>query len=430
MSSRFPFTPSQWQELEHQALIFKYMASGITIPPHLLKRSHFHNNNNLHFSSAPTILPHHQPPSQHPHFGWKYIVEMGLGRKVEREPGRCRRTDGKKWRCSKEAYPDSKYCERHMHRGKNRSRKPVELLFKTTNTNNINASSPTLPTNHHTPFKSSSPAAFSFQDDTNTAPSRYVYGVKEDVDERAFFTEPSGTMKSFSGSSTIDDPWQLTPLTMISSSSSSSSTKQRSCTTLSNNSDYSYLQLQNLNDHSKKQEEEHHHHHEKTTVHSFFDEWPHKGLDSHDKSCSSTTKLSISIPTSFHDFPILQFKNSNLSSSCQLYSLRLSFICFEEWGHCTDNIVLCKWGSDSEVALRTQVDVGMTSYSLGQGNCVLGCSMARRESRVSIELGIQTFQVQVQCLEGWRSILLDPTKSSFSEDRVFRRSCGELGVLV
>ncbi|KAF8772720.1 hypothetical protein HU200_005461 [Digitaria exilis] len=24
-----------------------------------------------------------------------------------------------KWRCSKEAHPDSKYCERHMHRGRN-----------------------------------------------------------------------------------------------------------------------------------------------------------------------------------------------------------------------------------------------------------------------------------------------------------------------
>lgn len=52
---------------------------------------------------------------------------MGFGRKADPEPGRCRRTDGKKWRCSKEAYPDSKYCERHMHRGRNRSRKPVEI---------------------------------------------------------------------------------------------------------------------------------------------------------------------------------------------------------------------------------------------------------------------------------------------------------------
>lgn len=48
------------------------------------------------------------------------------GKKFDPEPGRCRRTDGKKWRCSKDAHPDSKYCERHMHRGRNRSRKPVE----------------------------------------------------------------------------------------------------------------------------------------------------------------------------------------------------------------------------------------------------------------------------------------------------------------
>ena len=56
------------------------------------------------------------------------------GKKVDPEPGRCRRTDGKKWRCSKDAYPDSKYCERHMHRGRNRSRKPVESQTMTQST--------------------------------------------------------------------------------------------------------------------------------------------------------------------------------------------------------------------------------------------------------------------------------------------------------
>lgn len=48
------------------------------------------------------------------------------GKKIDPEPGRCRRTDGKKWRCSKDAHPDSKYCERHMNRGRYRSRKLVE----------------------------------------------------------------------------------------------------------------------------------------------------------------------------------------------------------------------------------------------------------------------------------------------------------------
>ena len=173
--NRFPFTPSQWQELEHQALIYKYMASGISIPPDLLftiKRSYF--DSPLSSRLLPNQSQHCKflPPSFFLFFcvtvwevrvqanlltkgfclffcdlysvGWNYL-QMGLGRKIDPEPGRCRRTDGKKWRCSKEAYPDSKYCERHMHRGKNRSRKPVEVLKSTTtpssSTTNSNASS-------------------------------------------------------------------------------------------------------------------------------------------------------------------------------------------------------------------------------------------------------------------------------------------------
>ncbi|WOG88529.1 hypothetical protein DCAR_0207764 [Daucus carota subsp. sativus] len=42
------------------------------------------------------------------------------------ETGRCRRTDGKTWRCLKDVVPDQKYCERHMHRG--RSTKRVEAF--------------------------------------------------------------------------------------------------------------------------------------------------------------------------------------------------------------------------------------------------------------------------------------------------------------
>ncbi|EOA26382.1 hypothetical protein CARUB_v10023501mg [Capsella rubella] len=45
---------------------------------------------------------------------------------VEPEPTRCRRTDGKKWRCSNTVLLFEKYCERHMHRGRKRSRKLVE----------------------------------------------------------------------------------------------------------------------------------------------------------------------------------------------------------------------------------------------------------------------------------------------------------------
>ncbi|KAJ7955972.1 Growth-regulating factor-like protein [Quillaja saponaria] len=367
--SRFPFTASQWQELEHQALIFKYMASGIPIPPDLL----FSINRNTLDSSLSSRISSHQPQ----HLGWNYL-QMGLGRKIDPEPGRCRRTDGKKWRCSKEAYPDSKYCERHMHRGKNRSRKPVEILKTTpTNTNlstpttvssNTKNSSALTPTNYsisplssisseinHRPqhscssshlqypsflytHSSSRPCGIGFSCQDNSSPlfqdtgsysqtntdyrNRYVYGLKEEADEHAFFSEPSGTRRSFSPSS-MDESWQFTPLTI-----SSSSSKQRSCSGLQN--EYSYLQLQSINDDNTiKQPEQDQRcyvmgsdiksempiklgkEEPQKTVHRFFDEWPPESRDSwldlDDKSSNasstSTTRLSISIPTPSHDFP-------------------------------------------------------------------------------------------------------------------------------
>ncbi|WOG85368.1 hypothetical protein DCAR_0104556 [Daucus carota subsp. sativus] len=107
---RSPFTAVQWQELEQQALVYKYLMAGLPVPPELvvtIQRS-------LEALSARFF--------QHSPLGYCSYY----GKKFDPEPGRCRRTDGKKWRCSKDAYPDSKYCERHMHRGRNRSRKPVE----------------------------------------------------------------------------------------------------------------------------------------------------------------------------------------------------------------------------------------------------------------------------------------------------------------
>ncbi|KAG6573628.1 Growth-regulating factor 6, partial [Cucurbita argyrosperma subsp. sororia] len=57
------------------------------------------------------------PPSfpTNMHVGWNYL-QMGYGRKIDPKPRRCRRTDGKKWRCSKEAFQASKYYERHAPR--------------------------------------------------------------------------------------------------------------------------------------------------------------------------------------------------------------------------------------------------------------------------------------------------------------------------
>ncbi|MCL7043913.1 hypothetical protein MKW94_005221, partial [Papaver nudicaule] len=66
---------------------------------------------------------------------------LRLSHNTDPEPGRCKRTDGKKWRCSRDVAPDQKYCERHMHRGRPRSRKHVEVQIHETN-NNINLPSP------------------------------------------------------------------------------------------------------------------------------------------------------------------------------------------------------------------------------------------------------------------------------------------------
>ncbi|XP_042008508.1 growth-regulating factor 1-like isoform X1 [Salvia splendens] len=109
---RGPFTPSQWMELEHQALIYKYITANVPIPSYLLNpiRKAFEVVGFSSLRSNP--------------LGWNGF-HLGYS-STDPEPGRCRRTDGKKWRCSRDAVVDQKYCERHMNRGRHRSRKPVE----------------------------------------------------------------------------------------------------------------------------------------------------------------------------------------------------------------------------------------------------------------------------------------------------------------
>nr|XP_043636968.1 growth-regulating factor 6-like [Erigeron canadensis] len=119
---RGPFTPSQWMELEHQALIYKYITVNAPIPSNLLIpiRKALESAT---FSSYP----------RHSTYGWGGF-HFGFSNNSDPEPGRCRRTDGKKWRCSRDAVADQKYCERHMNRGRHRSRKPVESVNGPTTT--------------------------------------------------------------------------------------------------------------------------------------------------------------------------------------------------------------------------------------------------------------------------------------------------------
>nr|ABQ01221.1 putative growth-regulating factor 8 [Zea mays] len=123
--TKMPFTPSQWMELGHQALIYKYLNAKAPIPSSLLISisKSFRSSNRV---------------------SWRPLYQGYTNADSDPEPGRCRRTDGKKWRCSKEAMADHKYCERHINRNRHRSRKPVENQPKKT-TKEVPAAAGSLP---------------------------------------------------------------------------------------------------------------------------------------------------------------------------------------------------------------------------------------------------------------------------------------------
>ncbi|KAH9329536.1 hypothetical protein KI387_001644, partial [Taxus chinensis] len=189
---RPPFSPSQWRELEQQALIFKYMMAGVPVPADLL------------LSIRKSLLPfaalagsHHHPSAV---AAWSSF-QMGYGGNADPEPGRCRRTDGKKWRCSRDVVPDQKYCERHMHRGRHRgSRKPVEGLTATAVTASNTNSAPILGRkNLFVGGDGSQFQHYPLQLDGGASPTlskqyRYVNGIKcEDMDHHILSLEASGS---------------------------------------------------------------------------------------------------------------------------------------------------------------------------------------------------------------------------------------------
>ncbi|KAL2480351.1 Growth-regulating factor [Abeliophyllum distichum] len=282
--SRYPFTATQWQELEHQALVFKYMISGMPIPPDLL----FTIRTSLDSSISSSKFLLHQVPQ---HVGWNSF-HMGFGRKIDPEPGRCRRTDGKKWRCSKEAYPDSKYCERHMHRGRNRSRKPVEtpptaipISSITKNpTNSSSSSSSPAPSQHHFLYPNSSCSS------TQESPTNYFFleSNANATTAKNYRNNSYETSRNVSGSISLDDSWQMAQLTMGSSMSPMK------------NKPYYNSDMMSLNNTERVEDQP------KKTMHHFLDEWPPKDKDSEDKLLSHGTQLSISIPNALHDFFMTQ----------------------------------------------------------------------------------------------------------------------------
>ncbi|KAI8007585.1 Growth-regulating factor 5 [Camellia lanceoleosa] len=322
-SSASPFTVSQWQELEHQALIFKYLMAGLPVPPDLVLPI----QKSFDYISATTFF--HQPT-----MGYCSLY----GKKVDPEPGRCRRTDGKKWRCSKDAYPDSKYCERHMHRGRNRSRKPVESQ---TVSQSSSLSSTTLTSLTVAPAGRSntgSGGAGSFQNlpllhsfGNTQAPAagsggsnqsqlhlesipygiphkdyRYVHGLKPDVGEHSFFSEASGSNRDLQMDSPpvgVDNTWPLMPsrVSLFPTSKASDNSMIHQNHYPPPHPQHSFFSSNDFGTGGEHVKEEGGH---TQFLRPFFDEWPKttrdtwSGLEDErsNQTSISTTQLSISIP--------------------------------------------------------------------------------------------------------------------------------------
>ncbi|KAL5208110.1 hypothetical protein ABZP36_032545 [Zizania latifolia] len=328
-----PFTAAQYEELEQQALIYKYLVAGVPVPPDLvlpIRRG---------LDSLAARFYHHPALGYGPYFG----------KKLDPEPGRCRRTDGKKWRCSKEAAPDSKYCERHMHRGRNRSRKPVEtqLVAQSQPPATAAAAPPLAAASNDNSFQNHSlypaiagsngagggrnmPSSFgsalgSSQLHMHNAAAyaavgggtgkdlRYTaYGTRSLADEHSqLITEAINT--------SVENPWRLLP-SQNSSFPLSSYSQLGAVSDLGQSTVNSLQKVQRQplsffgNDFgavdSAKQENQ--------TLRPFFDEWP-KAKDAWsdlaDENASlssfSATQLSISIPMASSDFSAASSRSTN-----------------------------------------------------------------------------------------------------------------------
>ncbi|KAJ6763320.1 hypothetical protein OIU79_023965 [Salix purpurea] len=300
MTMRSPFTVSQWQELEHQALIYKYMVAGLPVPPDLV----------LPIQRSYESISHrffHHPTMSYCTF---------YGKKVDPEPGRCRRTDGKKWRCSKDAYPDSKYCERHMHRGRNRSRKPVESQTMTQSSSTVTPLTATGSSSGTGSFQNLPLHSYSNPQGTGSGTNqshyhmnsipygiptkdyRYLQGLKPEGGEHSFLSEASGNNKGVQMDTQLDNAWSL----MQSRVSSFPTEKTIENSMLQN----SQPQLSIFSSDFTAKQDGH-------SLRPFFDEWPKNretwsGLedDSSSHTSISTTQLSISIPMASSDFSTMK----------------------------------------------------------------------------------------------------------------------------
>ncbi|GFQ03301.1 growth-regulating factor 1 [Phtheirospermum japonicum] len=301
-----PFTPSQWMELEHQALIYKHIMANVPVPSNLLvplKRS-------LYSYGSPG-------PYASNLLGWGPF-HLGYSGSNDPEPGRCRRTDGKKWRCSRDAVPDQKYCERHINRGRHRSRKPVEGHNTVGHANlnaNVSSSSskvPPIPTNNNAPSSSSSGPVNNASSNNNSlgAMQRQFSSFQQqqqpsstnNLDSRSQGFQGLSLVPPTIGLKTKDSPpfsVQKQHATFQESSSSSPHSEfgivssdsllnpsERIIPYMNTNTSDSFLQF------NSKETRNHQH-----PVHHFIDDWTKADDHQSEELKSDWTQLSMSIPT-------------------------------------------------------------------------------------------------------------------------------------
>ncbi|KAI3472307.1 hypothetical protein Pfo_030856, partial [Paulownia fortunei] len=112
------FTAAQFHDFHNQILVYNSITAGLPVLFHLflpIWMSVFNSFGPAIYEKYPSFIGFSPQKSNHSSV-------------MDPEPGRCRRTDGRKWRCSKNVIPHQKYCERHMHRGRQSSRKHVEPI--------------------------------------------------------------------------------------------------------------------------------------------------------------------------------------------------------------------------------------------------------------------------------------------------------------
>ncbi|KAG0630377.1 hypothetical protein M758_1G174200 [Ceratodon purpureus] len=112
--ARSPFSTNQLVEFKQQAEIFKHMKAGV----------HMNVSNEILDPIRKSVASMNGIAS--PHAANSFAVDLGafhpgVVNTTDTEPNRCRRSDGKKWRCARNVVPGQKHCERHMYRGRQRS---------------------------------------------------------------------------------------------------------------------------------------------------------------------------------------------------------------------------------------------------------------------------------------------------------------------